>query len=247
MERTKNLLTLLLIVLMTGGMLANNKLKIYNAYISNNMNSWQMVIDQMELQTQKNNEFRLELINYEYGYVAYNIGIKNTKIAKAYFEKAMVHIDYLFKQKYKLSTIYAYKAAFIGFEIGFNPFKAPFYGPNCIYYANKSYDMDPNSALINNLYGNIDYYMPPFMGGSKHKAIEWYHKAIAIMEKQPEHSQHSWNYLGTLITLIQSYMAIDDYKTAKALSLKTLAIEPNYHWLKSEIYPQVLKKLGEKK
>ncbi len=237
---------LFFMLLLSNLMFANYKNLIYTAYVNNNIPTWKTFIDQMEVQQHKSNEYRLELINYEYGFIAYNIGIKNTKLAKQYFAKAMHHIDYLYKQKYKLPTIYAYKAAFIGFEIGFNPFKAPFYGPNCLMYASKSYEMDPNNVLINNLYGNIDYYMPPFMGGSKHKAIEWYHKAIVIMERNPENLKLSWNYLGTLITLINSYIAIGDFKNAKKISLKTLTVEPNYLLLKNEIYPQILLKLGEK-
>ena len=107
---------------------ANEKLLIYNAYLTNDMKTWKNIIEKINVENGKSNERNLELLNYEYGYIGWCLGTKNKKEAKIYIDKGEKRIETLVKNKYKLSVIYAYKSAFNGYQIALNKSKAPFYG-----------------------------------------------------------------------------------------------------------------------
>lgn len=222
----------------------NNKL-IYKAYTNSNMNQWKHSMDSMNVIKQKTNKELLELINYQYGYIGWCISNKKTVEAEKYLEKASLNLKQLEQKKYNLSMLYAYKAAFVGFEIGLSPYKAPFIGPKSLEYAQKSISLDSLNTLGYMQLGNIAYYTPEILGGSKTEALKHYLKALKIMEKNSELKTHNWNYLNLLGTIIKAYMDLNRNQAAKEYCIKTLSVEPGFDWVKNQLYPQVLKKLKQ--
>ena len=65
MERQKYIVILILLIVSSLGAMASYKTEIYRAYISNNMNEWKKVMDRMNLETKRDNDFLLELLNYQ--------------------------------------------------------------------------------------------------------------------------------------------------------------------------------------
>ncbi|MDP4273484.1 MAG: hypothetical protein Q8907_04320, partial [Bacteroidota bacterium] len=108
---------------------------IYNAYASGNMIRWKAAMDSVDALKQKNDKVFLDLINYQYGYIAWCIGSNKTNEAKKYLKKATGNLEKLELKNYNESMLYAYKAAFVGFEIGLAKYKAPFIGMNSLEYA----------------------------------------------------------------------------------------------------------------
>ena len=103
MERKKYLLIALLIAFTTSIMAQKDyKSAIYHAYISNKMDTWKRIIDEMERDEQHNHALTLELINYQYGYVGYCIGLKRSDEAKLYLGKLEANVEKLKKKKEKL-------------------------------------------------------------------------------------------------------------------------------------------------
>ena len=95
MER-KNYLIILLLLMVVTGMKASYKSQIYKAFISNDMHLWKKTVDEMNAQKVKSNDFRLELLNYQYGYIAWCIGNKKYDLAEVYIhqgEAAMAILD----------------------------------------------------------------------------------------------------------------------------------------------------------
>lgn len=218
----------------------NNK-AIYQAFISGNMTRWKKNIDSLNHIKQKTNKEKLDLINYQYGYVGYCIGQKKYSEAEDYIAKSEKYIKQLENKNYNLSMLFAYKAAFIGFEIGISPYKAPFIGSKSMTFAQKAVDYNPKNAFAYLQLANVAYYTPIIFGGSKKEAMHYYLKAAKIMEEDNEMHQN-WNYLNLLAKIINAYAKEKKYGEAKKYCIKTLAIEPEFEWVKNDIYPKILKK-----
>jgi tetratricopeptide (TPR) repeat protein len=223
-------------------LMAQNGQKIYEAYVSNKMNQWKQTIDEMQKKSHPSNTYLLELINFQYGYIGYCIGEKKEKEAKTYIELAKQNLKILEQQGYSLSMVQAYYAAIYGFQIGLNVVKAPFLGPKSSQNAKEALKRDPENWFAHVQMGNIEFYMPSYFGGSKSKAIEYYQKAKALLEKEQPLLEKNWNYLSLLVILAQAYEEVQDYDNAEKYYKKIVSIEPNFLWVKNELYPNFIKK-----
>jgi len=219
---------------------ATYKTRIYNAFVSGNMAEWKKVIDTMNLIEPKESVFLTELLNYEYGYIAWCIGNEEKDLAKKYIERGEKHIDELEGKSCGESVIYAYKSAFYGFRIGMNKMQAPYQGPRSIDCAKKALELDPADPFCIIQYAYAQYYMPAVFGGSKIRAVEYYLKAEKIMEECAGGVRDDWNYLNLLATIAHAYEETGQKQKAADLLIKILAIEPGCTWIKEDIYPRVM-------
>lgn len=247
MERKSYLIVALLISVISS-VIAEKEYKsaIYNAYVSNKMDTWKNSIDQMERDEQNNPALTVDLINYQYGYVGYCIGLKRKDEAKSYLEKLEKNIEKLKKLKVELSSLSAYKASVYGFKIGLNPIRAPFDGPTSISASKEALKLDSKNPLAHIAYGNTQFYMPEVFGGSKNIAISHYLQAKKLMELHPKAIVNDWNYLSLLVTIAQAYEKIGLKTTAKHYYEKILTIEPDFRWVRNELYPAILKETIQK-
>ena len=200
-----------------------------------------IAIDEMEIQQKKSDEILLELINYQYGYIAWCLGNDEKKQAKEYLKLAENNLDKLDKTSLYPSYVDAYKSAFYGYSIGLNKLKAPFAGPKSINAAKKSMEENPNNPFGFIQYANAQFYMPPIFGGSKTEALEYYKQAQTIMEKDPVVLKNDWNYLSLLTNMAEAYTEIKEYDKAEAYYKNILKVEPNFLWGKNELYPNFIK------
>lgn len=239
MERKKYILILGFLII-GATVCAQKNADIYRAYVGGNMNHWKRIIDSMERIPQKSNAIRLELINYQYGYIGWCLGQKKKTVAEAYLATAEANLSVLEKQHYCMSDLSAYKAAFLGYKIGLAPYKAPILGAQSMEKAQTALKLDPNSALAYNQLAHIQFYMPVLFGGSKEKAIEYYWKGIKLMEKEAD-DQQNWNYLNMLVSLIKVYQKEEKYKDAIIVARKTLRSAPEFEWVKNKLLPELKK------
>ncbi len=224
----------------------SDKQIIYKAYIDGKMSVWKTHIDKMQATPKKTNAYRLELVNYQYGYIAWCIGSDKDDEAEVYLNIALDHIEALENQIYQIHILNAYKSAFWGFKIGLAMYKAPFLGPESMEFAELSVKNNPNNYFGYIQLGNIEYYMPSTFGGSKVRALEYYIKAEKIMYANTELTNSNWNYLSLLVTIAQAFEHFKQYETAKLYYEKCLKIEPNFKWVKNQLYPELTKKMSKK-
>jgi tetratricopeptide (TPR) repeat protein len=209
------------------------------------MAQWKLVIDEMNLQNNKSNDFLLELVNYQYGYVGWCIDKDNDEQAEAYLALAEANLEILEKASYKLSLVNAYKSAFYGFHIGLNVFKAPFVGPKSVECAELAMKLDEKNPYGYIQYGNSQFYMPSAFGGSKTVALNYFNKAKLLMELDKTEMKDDWNYLNLLTMIAKAYTELHDYNAAKACYENLFRIEPNLMWVKNELYTELLKKINK--
>lgn len=245
MERPKHIIVSIILLSVTiAPAFASRKTEIYKAYIGNKMDRWQNIIDKMEQEKIYEEDFLAQLVNFQYGYIGYCIGNDKTEMAKEYLEKAEKNLKLLSKEDANPSVIHAYESAFYGFKIGFNRLRAPFYGPRSIKHAELAIELDKKNPLGYIQYGNSQFYMPPIFGGSKKEAIKYFQKAQELMEQDSERIENDWNYLSLLTLIAQSFEEMEQYKQAQDYYEKILNVEPDFLWVKNELYPSFLQKLN---
>lgn len=220
----------------------NPKDRIYQAFISDQMDDWDQVIVELYSRKSSLSDAQLaELVNFYYGYSGWLMEDGPKKKSKQYIEEADEIIDYLLAKYPDESDWYAYKAAFYAYKLGLNPIKAPFLGGKSMENIDLAILNGPESPQGWIEKGNALFYMPKAFGGDKEKAIEAFYKAIVFMEKQPATLFHNWIYLSTLMKLGQAYEKTEDFKMAKITYDKLLLIEPNFSYVRDELYPAFIK------
>lgn len=221
---------------------ANNRTEIYHAFISNDMDKWKKTIEHMNSKMMQSDSYMFELVNYEYGYIAWCIGNKREKEAENWIIQAENLLSVLEKKTSNLSQVKAYRAAICGFKIGLNNFKAPFLGPKSISNAETAIRLDAQNPFGYIQYAHAYFYMPVLIGGSKKKAIDNYLKAETLMRSQKYDNRQDWNYLALLTNIANGYAETGNYKQARLWFEKILKIEPTYLWVRDELYPKLLNK-----
>ena len=221
---------------------SDNSQKIYDAYISGKMDIWKAVLLEMQQLSPKTTAYLMEEVNYQYGYIGWCIGTEKKKEAQTWMAKMEKNLDILDKKKYQPSMIAAYRGSMIGFRIGLNKMQAPFIGGKSIDFAKSAMQLDPKNPLGYMLYGNILFYTPEFFGGSKDEAMGHYQKALKNMESNPLWVEKNWNYLSLLAVIATAYYEYGEQDKALFYLKKALEKEPNFQWVKKELYPKFQKR-----
>lgn len=241
--KSKNSLRLLLISFISlfslSSYAGNEEKIIYNAYINDNMSIWKKTIDKMNSETNKTITREFELLNYEYGYIAWCLGKKKIDEANLYFKRGKERITKLEKFNKNPDLIYAYQSAFYGYQIGMNKIKAPFLGPKSMEAAKKSVALNTSNYFGYMQLGNIEYYMPSVFGGSKEKALDYYINAKKIMDKR--NNKTDWNYLNLIAIIGITYQELGDWNNADIYYKLALKLEPGFKWVSKDLYPKFIK------
>jgi tetratricopeptide (TPR) repeat protein len=232
--------SLFLLQTTTGNTPSIYRQKLYQAYISGEMEGWKTAMDNMEKQKKNEPGFLLDLINYQYGYVAWCLGNKNHNEAKHYLSLLDKNLEKLKSLSGESAEYHAYTAAAYGFKIGLSTWRAPFFGPKSMNHAELALEKNPRSFQANMEMGNVWNHMPAMFGGSDEKALVYYSKALEIMESKPEEiKRHNWMYLNLLTLVGQMQKEKGDAESARKYFEQALKIEPNFVWVKEELLPSL--------
>lgn len=216
--------------------------RLYNCFVLSDMMEWQRVIVDLEkeFETTKSVKVEFQLLHAQYGFIGFLLGSKRTSLGEDYIAKADKHIASLLKSNPKWVEVMALEAAIIAYKISLRPYKAPFLGPRSMSLIDDALELDPNNiyALIEK--GNSKHYAPSFVGGSPTEAIVNYQKAIANIKVSSK--TKTWWYLNTLTQLALAAEKAKNYTLASKTYKEILAIEPNFKWVKDELYPKFLKR-----
>jgi hypothetical protein len=243
MERAKYKIVFLFLLFSIAPLKGSYKSDIYSAFIRNNMPLWKSVIDKMNAASTKNTDYLLELLNYQYGYIAWCIGNNKKEEAKRYLGLAEENLTLLPQDNHHQSIANAYKSAFYGYRMGINQLLVIKLGLKSLNCARQAIILDKSNPFAYIQYANIDFYTPPVFGGSKSDALKNYIKAKELMENDKKELVENWNYLSLLTAIAQTCTYLNDYQSSREYYEKILIIEPEFTWVKNELYPEILQKL----
>ncbi|NMC41997.1 MAG: hypothetical protein GYA43_12650 [Bacteroidales bacterium] len=63
------------------------------------------------------------------------------------------------------------------------------------------------------------------------------------MEKNSRNNSGDWNYMHLLTLVARAYTYVGDYASSMKFVDRILAIEPEFTWVKKELYPELMKKM----
>lgn len=235
-------LFIFLIVFLSANAQSGYKPIIYKAYVDGDMHKWASVIYTIEKDNPTSTDKKLELVSYYYGYIGYLLGTKKYETAQKYMTKGEKMIEDLLKVAPKNATLYAFKGSFIGFRIGISHFKAITLGSESSANVNKAYQLDPQNiqAIVDK--GNALYHTPKLFGGDKKESLKLFLKGAKLLEAN-HHTEDNWFYLNVLTLVARNYESLEQYEQAKQTYEKILHFEPDYKWVKNELYPALKAKI----
>ncbi len=216
---------------------------IYRAYVDNHMGLWESTLQTMEFQyvNRPDPDLLYDILLAQYGLIGYYLGTDQKQKASVLLRKAESYLEKLEEVPGFEAQSSLFKAAFNAFHIGLRPIRSIQLGPPSYGLINRGIEQDPHYARGYIEKGNLLYYAPAVFGGSKSKALEFYLKAIEMMEANMPYNQR-WLYLGTLVSVSNAYRETGDTQSAIAILKKALTFEPDFLWVRDELLPELLKK-----
>ncbi|MDO9153966.1 MAG: hypothetical protein Q7U47_09730 [Paludibacter sp.] len=219
-----------------------NQTMIYNAYVSGDWNSWLKEIKTTEQKRIESVDQKIEIINLYYGYIGHLVSKKHYDEATKYILKGEILLDQILKSQPKQATALAYKGSFTGFKIPMNKLKVFSLGSESTEYLNGAYEFDNDNiqAVIDK--GSALFFKPKIFGGNKPEALKLFIKATKLYEIN-KITTDNWMYLNVLTLVARAYEKTGQLNNAKIVYEKILRIEPEFKWVQSELYPELLAKM----
>ena len=217
---------------------------IYQAYMTEKMDSWKGLMDQMEQEFSQTSDPALlyDLLEAEYGYTGWLVSVKRKKEAEELLKSAERHMALLSELGLDNARVYSLKGAFYGFQIMLEPTRAPKLGRLSMEANEKALNLDPEEPQVWLERANMDYYRPVVFGGSKRRAVPSYEKAVELFELSPGRTRENWVYMNCLAGLGIAYENTRKFSEAGKVYRKILELEPSFKWVKEELYPKFQEK-----
>lgn len=209
---------------------------LYNSYVEGNMMEWKEIIMEMKASYQEEDRDLLYSLCFaQYGYIGYCIDKEMEKEAKESLKDAKKNVKELEKLYDGRHDILALKGAFLGFQIMMSKFSAMYLAPQTfklINTASESSDKYYNCSLE---IGNMRYFTPKFLGGSKEEAIGYYKNAVRIIENDIKSGKRNWMYINAMLLLANAYYDTDSKDLACQTYERILQYEPKAGMIRDEM------------
>ena len=163
--------------------------RLYNAYRATEMDVWASYIDSVNWETATVDE-RSMLINYEYGYTAHVVSIKQEDAAER-LNQLEQHLE-AHRNKMDSGVYYAYQTGISCFKLSLEKRHITKQIKNIYDYIERAMQISPNDPFVLTMQGNVEFFNPFF--GNKQKALQYYQKADSIYSIEPSvHNYPRWN------------------------------------------------------
>lgn len=216
--KLKYLLILLMVSSMCYAQYSNCQL--YEAYITRDMSVWEHYIDSADWDS-LDTEQRKQLLNYEYGFSAYMLGIDVEK-SKKLIQRFATHLEAI-KGELQEERYCAYLASVYTYQLALNRGQLVKYAKRIFSNIERAMELNPNDPFVLSMQGNVEFYSP---FGNKKTALGYYQKADSLYGIAGADYER-WNRRAVQLTYIQCLDKQRRSDEAIALCEKLLAEEPN--------------------
>lgn len=194
--------------------------QLYQAYITRDMSVWEQYIDSAEWDS-LDTEQRKQLLNYEYGFTAYILGIDAEKGKKSILRFSS-HLEAM-KSDLPEERYYAYLASVYSYQLALEKNQLMKYAKMIFGNIHHAMELNANDPFVLSMQGNVEFFSP---FGSKKTALAHYQKADSLY-KVAGAEYERWNRRAVQMTYIQCLNKQRRETEAKALCAELLAEEPN--------------------
>ncbi|MGM0527668.1 MAG: hypothetical protein ACQERS_04625 [Bacteroidota bacterium] len=218
--------------------IAEFKSRIYKSYVKGEMSGWKAVIEEMEKEYERSASMELlhELLLSQYGFIGYCLKEDMKKEASYHLERALDNLEILKGNKPGSAELMALEGAFMGYEMGIHKLKAMVLGPKAKEKIDGAVEKDPNTVRTLLEKANQLNFSPKIVGGDTGEAIEYYKKAVRLIEEDTENLGKNWIYVNTVVVLANAYEQLGNNSLACALYEKLIDYDSNIKWVKDDLY-----------
>ena len=194
--------------------------QLYEAYITRDMSVWEHYIDSADWDS-LDTEQRKQLLNYEYGFSAYMLGIDVEK-GKKLIQRFATHLEAI-KGELQEERYCAYLASVYTYQLALNKNQLVKYAKRIFSNIERAMELNPDDPFVLSMQGNVEFYSP---FGSKKTALGYYQKADSLYGIAGADYER-WNRRAVQLTYIQCLDKQRRGDEAITLCEKLLAEEPN--------------------
>lgn len=213
---------------------------IYTAYTDNRMQLWESTLQAMEGEYLRNPSGSLlyDVTLAQYGLIGYYLGTNENSKAAALLKRSDAYIEELEGTAGYEAEAKLFRAAYYAYRIALNPWRSIQFGRTSGRLIDETLEMHTPYPRAYIEKGNMLFYAPSMLGGSKTEAIEYYKKALEIFERDLQNN-HRWLYLSTFVFLANAYQQTGNNSGAINTLEKALEYEPNFRWIREEMLPEL--------
>lgn len=168
-----------------------------------------------------------------YGLLNNTMATKDEDTFDEYVDSVVDLLKVIIEQNSNQGEARAILSSIYGLKMGYSPMKGIIYGSKSGALMEEAMRLQPESPLVQKIYGGSKLYTPEMFGGSAEKATEAFEKAISIYEANEE--TNNWLYLDAMVGLSMAYKKLDQKEKAKTTLEKAIEIEPDFEWAKSSL------------
>ena len=194
--------------------------QLYIAYSTRDMGVWEQYINSADWDS-LDTEQRKQLLNYEYGFSAYILGVDVEK-GKRLIERLATHLEAM-KGELPEERYCAYLASVYTYRLALDKSQLMKYAKGIYNNIERAMKLNTNDPFVLSMQGNVEFYSP---FGSKKTALACYQKADSLYGVAGAEYER-WNRRAVQMTYIQCLHKLRRGKEAKALCEELLAEEPN--------------------
>lgn len=227
--------------------IATYRTRIYDSYARGEMKGWRAVIEDMEdaYGRSGNDGLLHELVLSQYGFIGYCLKEDMKEEASYHLARARDNLEILKLRNPGSAELMALEGAFLGYEMGIHKIKAMILGPMAKDKIDGAVEKNPNTVRTLMEKANQLNFSPKIIGGDTDEAIEYYKKAIGLLEADQASLPRNWVYVNAVVVLANAYEKLGDYTSACALYKKLMAYDSDISWVKDDLYPGCLKRSGD--
>jgi hypothetical protein len=148
--------------------------QLYEAYTTRGMSVWEHYIDSADWDS-LDTEQRKQLLNYEYGFSAYILGVDLEK-GKKFIQRFASHLE-MIKSDLPEERYCAYLASVYTYQLAMNKTQLMKYAKGIFSNIQRAMELNANDPFVLSMQGNVEFYSP---FGSKKAALEYFQKADSL-------------------------------------------------------------------
>lgn len=209
---------------------------LYKCFLDDNKDLWKEYITSANWQQCSNKE-RQRLLNYEYGYIAYAISVKDAD-SKKLLNNFNLHLEEM-AGKMAESTRLTYLSAASSYALSLNKWTAARNAPRTFSYADQALEADPHNPIALTLRGSIYFYCPKTFGGNKQLALDYMQQAEERFRQRGD-TVNNWNYRSAQMIVAQCLEKTGRKDAAIAKCRSILREEPNFTFIRDCYLPELL-------
>ena len=193
--------------------------QLYEAYTTRDMSVWENYIDSADWD-RLDTEQRKQLLNYEYGFTAYMLGVDVEK-SKQLIQRLETHIEQM-KSALPEERYCVYLACVYTYRLALNKSQLMKYAKIIYSHVERAMELNPNDPFVLSMQGNVEFYSP---FGSKKTALGYFQRADSLYAISGTDYER-WNRRAVQMTYILCLNKQRKKDQAIALCERLLAEEP---------------------